>query len=80
MNATLESVEAAALQLSAQDRAELIERLIDTVPLAPPLHPEWGAEVARRVAQMDAGGVEGVPAEQVLANMRALIEAHDAKR
>ena len=80
MNATLETVEAAAMQLSAEERAELIERLIDTVVPAPPLHPAWEAEIARRVAEMDAGLVEGIPAEQVFAKMRAMIEAHDAKK
>ncbi len=80
MNATLETVEAAALQLSAEERAELIERLIDTVVPLPPLHAAWEAEIARRVAEMDAGLVEGIPAEQVFAKMRALIEAHDANK
>lgn len=80
MNATLETVEAAALQLSAGERAELIERLIDTVLPPPPLHPAWEAEIARRVAEMDAGLVEGIPAEQVFAKMRALIDAHGTKR
>ena len=80
MNATLETVEAAALQLSAEERAELIERLIDTVLPPPPLHPAWEAEIARRVAEMDAGLVEGIPAEQVFSKMRAMIEAHDAKK
>lgn len=80
MNATLETVEAAALQLSSQDRAELIERLIDTVLPPSPLHPEWEAEIARRVAEMGTGLVEGIPARQVFARMRALIEAYDVKR
>lgn len=79
MTASLETVEAAAMQLSAEERSELIERLIDTVLPAPPLHPAWGAEIARRVAEMDAGLVEGIPAEQVFAEVRAMIEAHDAK-
>ncbi|MBC7483577.1 MAG: hypothetical protein H7337_17150 [Rhizobacter sp.] len=30
----------------------MIERLIDTVLPAPPLHPAWEAEIARRVAEM----------------------------
>ena len=79
MITSLETVEAAAMQLSAEERAELIERLIDTVLPAPPLHPAWEAEIARRVAEMDAGLVEGIPAEQVFAKMRAMREAHDAK-
>lgn len=79
MTITLESVEAAARELSAAERAELIERLIDTVLPAPPLHPAWEAEVARRVAEMDSGGVEGIPADNVLAELRAMIEAREQK-
>lgn len=80
MSESLETVEAAALQLTAEERAELIERLIDTVVPPPPLHPAWEAEIARRVAEMDAGLVESIPAETVFARMRAIIEAHDADR
>ena len=79
MTPSLETVEAAAMQLSAEERSELIERLIDTVLPAPPLHPAWEAEIARRVAEMDAGLVGGIPAEQVFEKMRAMIEAHEAK-
>lgn len=79
MNTSLETVEAAALQLSAEERAELIERLIDTVVPPPPLHPAWEAEIARRVAEMDAGLVEGIPAEQVFSKLRAMIESHGEK-
>jgi putative addiction module component (TIGR02574 family) len=79
MNASLEAVEAAALQLSADERAELIDRLIDTVLPAPPLHPAWEAEIARRAAEMDAGLAESIPADQVFAELRAMIEAHEPK-
>ena len=70
LKAALKAVEAAALQLSAEDRAEMIERLIDTLNL-PPLHPAWEAEITRRVAEIDAGIVECVPADQVFAELRA---------
>jgi len=79
MTASFEAVEAAALQLTEEERAELIERLIDTVSPAPPLHPAWEAEIARRVAEMDAGLGESVPADKVFAELRALIETHDPK-
>ena len=79
MTTALEDVEAAALRLSAAQRAELIERLIDTVLPAPPLHPAWEAEIARRVADMDAGLTEFIPAEDVMAGLRAVIEAHERK-
>ena len=79
MSTTLQSVEAAALKLNAEERAELIERLIDTVVPAPPLHPAWEAEIERRIAELDAGTVECIPAEKVFADMRALIETGGPK-
>ena len=79
MSTALESVEEAALELTAEERAALIERLIDTVIQAPPLHPAWEAEIARRIAELDAGTVECIPAEKVFAEVRALIEAHRPK-
>ena len=79
MTPSLETVEVAAMQISAEERSELIERLIDTVVPAPPLHPAWEAEIARQVAEMDAGLVEGIPAEKVFAEMRAMIAAHEPK-
>jgi putative addiction module component (TIGR02574 family) len=79
MASTLDSVEAAALELTAEERAELIERLIDTVLPTPPLHPAWEAEIARRVADLDAGTAECIPADEVFAEVRALIEAHKPK-
>lgn len=74
MSTTLDDVTELALKLTAEDRAELIERLADTVLLAPPmLHPSWGPELARRVAELDAGEAELVPAEQVFAEMRQIV-------
>ena len=75
--ATLQAVEAAALQLSAEDRAALIERLIDTV-VPPPmsLHPEWEAEIDRRVADMDLGRTEFIEGDAVISELRAVIASH----
>lgn len=79
MTTSLQDVEAAALRLPAEERAELIERLIDTVLPAPPLHPAWAAEIERRVAEMDAGLVESIPGEDVFAELHAMLDAHAAK-
>ena len=76
MNTALESVEAAALKLSADERAELIDRLLETLPPTPPLHPAWEVEIARRVAELDAGLVKAIPAETVFAELREQIEAY----
>lgn len=66
MSTTLEAIEAEALKLSPEERAELIERLITTVEPPMPLHPAWEAEIARRVADLDAGCTHLIPAEEAL--------------
>jgi len=77
---SLDEVTAQALKLTAEERAELIERLVDTVLPAPSLHPAWEVEIARRVAEMDAGLVESIPAEQVFSEMRDMIDGKVTER
>ncbi len=79
MSTSLDAVTADALKLSQGDRAELIERLVNTVLPTPPLHPAWEAEIARRIADMDAGLTESYSGEEVMAELRAMIEAHRPK-
>ena len=79
MNTSLDSVTADALKLSAQERALLIERLVDTVLPAPPLHPSWDAEIARRATDMAAGATQFMPADAVMADVRAMIAVHASK-
>lgn len=66
MSTTIEEIEAQALALSPQERAELIERLIASVEPAPSLHPQWAAEIARRVAELDAGRSRFMPVDEAL--------------
>ena len=74
MATTLDAVISEALKLTPEERTELIERLADTVLPAPPLHPAWEAEIARRVADMESGKTVGIPAEEVMADLRLMIE------
>jgi putative addiction module component (TIGR02574 family) len=37
------------------------------------LHPEWEAELRRRINNLETGCAEGVPADQVFAEARALL-------
>ena len=73
MTPTLKAVETAALALNAAERAELIERLVDTVLPTKPLHPEWEPEIRRRLADLDSGRAKAVPAEKVFAEMGAMV-------
>ncbi len=78
MTAILKDVEAQALQLSARERGELIKRLIlslegpaeETVEA---IAQAWNEEVARRLSELNAGTAELIPAEQVLAEIDAML-------
>jgi putative addiction module component (TIGR02574 family) len=80
MSTSLDDVTEQALKLTIEERAVLIERLAQTTRPAPPLHPAWEEEIARRLAEMDAGLVESVPAEQVFAELRDMIDGKAAER
>ena len=56
-----------AAELPERDRAVLAGLLIETLDPAPELDVEraWSDEIARRVAELDAGTVETIPWEQV---------------
>jgi len=72
MTTTLDVLTADAMKLTPEERRELIERLADSVLPAVPLHPAWDAEMARRLAEMDAGIAAAIPAEQVFAELRGM--------
>lgn len=62
-----------ALSLPADERASLVERLLQSLNL--PTETEiarlWAEEAERRVAQLESGEVELIPGEQVFAKIRA---------
>lgn len=79
MTATLEEIESQALQLSPQERGELIHRLIVSLEGESEDTPEaiaqaWDEEIARRVEDMEAGRTHWIPAEEVLARINAIIK------
>lgn len=80
MAAILEELENQALQLSPPDRSELIHRLVDSLEGESKESPEaitkaWDEEIARRVADMEAGRTQWIPAEEVFKEIDALIAA-----
>lgn len=81
MSANLDDLKARALQLAPPDRDELVRVLIASIDDEPEGSPEeivqaWDEEIARRIADFEAGKTKGVPAEQVFAKIRALIADH----
>jgi putative addiction module component (TIGR02574 family) len=78
MAALLKEIENQALQLSPQERGELIHRLIVSLEGPAEDTPEavakaWDEEIARRVAEIDAGTVELISHEQVMAEIGEML-------
>lgn len=80
MAAILKEIEIQALQLSPQERGELIHRLIVSHDGEPEESPEaiakaWDEEIARRVADMEAGRTQWIQADEVMTRLRTRISA-----
>ena len=71
MSATVEALEAEALQLSAAERARLVERLIASLDIDPEVEEAWAAEVERRNAEIESGAVSLVSGPEALAKLKA---------
>jgi putative addiction module component (TIGR02574 family) len=83
MGAVLKEIEEQALQLTPRERSELAHRLIVSLDGEPEDSPEaiakaWDEEIARRVADMDAGRTKWIPADVVMTKLRAKIAAAKA--
>jgi putative addiction module component (TIGR02574 family) len=74
MATNLEQIEAMALALPIKERGELAHRLIVSLDGEPEGTPEeiaqaWDEEIARRVAEIDAGTAVLIPQEDVFAEI-----------
>lgn len=84
MGNMIEELEAQALKLTPEERSELAHRLIVSLEGDPEDTPEaiakaWDEEIARRVADMEAGRTEWIPAEQVFEEIDKIIAAARAR-
>lgn len=70
---SIDEIEAIALELPGEQLDELIDRLDTHRGMSADLEHEWLEEVQRRVAEYDAGEVEGIPMEETLAKLRAML-------
>lgn len=68
---TVETLEAAALQLTPADRAKLVDRLIATLDADPEVEETWAAEVERRQTEMENGTVTPLSGPESLAELKA---------
>ena len=81
MTAVFKDIEAQALALPERERGALVARLLDSLESAFDDSPEavaqaWDEEIARRVADFEAGHTQGIPYEQVRAELEAMLRAH----
>ncbi|HEV7486046.1 MAG TPA: addiction module protein [Thermoanaerobaculia bacterium] len=68
---TIETLEAAAMQLPEIDRIHLAHKLARSVRhSAPEIETAWLDEVERRIALQDAGAVEDIDAEDLYRELR----------
>ena len=71
MSSTIEALEAEALQLTATERARLIERLIASLDIDPEVEDAWAAEVERRNAEIESGAVSLISGPEAVAKLKA---------
>ena len=66
-------LESLALQLPSKDRARLAERLISSLDsqVDPEAEALWLEEAERRLAELDAGETQAIPADEVFAKARS---------
>ncbi len=79
MGAILKDLEEQALLLPPKERGELIHRLIVSLDGEPEDSPEviaqaWDEEIARRVAEIDAGTATLIPHEEVFSEIDDLLK------
>ena len=74
MSNQLESVEAEAMKLTAEERAQLADRLIASLFEDAEIEDAWEIEVERRIAEIEAGRSKLIPASEAIARARAALK------
>lgn len=71
MSLTAEQIKVEAMKLPPEERADLADWLWVSVTPREEVKAAWDAEIARRIHQLESGEVESIPAEEVLAKLKA---------
>lgn len=74
MPGQLEIVEAQALKLTSEERAQLADRLIASLFEDAEAEEVWAAEVERRVEEIESGRAKLIPASEAIARARAAVK------
>jgi putative addiction module component (TIGR02574 family) len=73
MPMTLDQIVEEARHLPAEQVVELVDRLSEGLHLGPEIEGSWEAETRRRVAEIEAGKVQGIPGPEVSARIRKVV-------
>jgi len=69
----LKEVEAYARSLSSDDRASLVQAILESLhPIDPAIEKEWSDEIERRVEAFDRGELATHSADSVIAEARRM--------
>ena len=71
MPSTLEALQAEVLRLSPADRARLLDRLIASLDADSDVEAAWDQVADAREKELEAGGVQAIPVELVVARLEA---------
>lgn len=74
MSNQLAIVEAQALKLTPEDRAQLADRLITSLFEDHEIESAWASEVERRIEEIESGRAKLIPAADSIARARAAIK------
>lgn len=74
MQTSFETVESEALKLNVTERAKLAEHLIASLDEDSEIEEAWAEEVERRIAEIEAGTVQLIPAAAAIASARAALK------
>ena len=73
MSDQLDIVEVQALKLPPEERAQLADRLVDSLFKDQNIEDAWSAEVERRIEEVESGRAKLIPAADSIARARAAI-------
>lgn len=76
MSALLDKLSKKCQALTAEERAQLAQELLESVEreVAPEVQAAWDAEITERIAKYERGEARLIPAEEVFATARRLTQ------
>ncbi len=75
MSMNVQQIEVEALSLPSEDRAILVDRLVESLNPSPDssIHQLWAAEALRRLNEVRSGVVKTIPSDEALARVKRAV-------